>query len=207
MGSIKLIEWLMLIATAAGPLVGVWVTRWVDKLNDKDRRREAVFEALVRTRGLELGQEHVSNLNMVPLLFKEPAVVTQYQRMMAALNNPAFASPDEHTATGAVQAANAARRDLIREIGKAVGTPLPEGENERHGYAPILWEREQRDIIQLRTGLIEMIEGRKPLQAVAAVFEIDPNQAPAGAQKKAGRTPDTEDLTVPDAIDRGPGNA
>lgn len=196
MASIKLIEWLMLIATGAGPLVGIWVTRWIDRSNDKVRRREAVFEALVRTRGLELSQDHVSNLNMVPLLFKEQEVAQPYARMMEALNHPSFRSDDPAIVAGMVQLANAARRDMIRAIGKAVGTPMPEGEHERNGYAPVLWEREQSDIMRLRSGLIDVLEGARALQMIAGIFELpqpaDGAASPDNAQSSHAKPGDPQ---------------
>lgn len=173
----RLIEWLMLIATAGGPLVGIWVTRFIDRANDKVRRREAIFEGLIRTRGLELSPDHVSNLNMVPVLFREGSVREAYRTVMDALNDGKLQSQDEAVAFAAIRRIGNSRQDLIREIGKAVGSPLPESENERHGYAPVAWEREYAEMGRLRRALIEVAEGRQTVAMTGAIWEVDP---PAG---------------------------
>ena len=168
----KMIEWLMLFATFSGPLVGIWVTRLVDRANDKTRRREAVFETLVRTRGLELSPEHVSALNMVPLLFKEAVIRSAYGRVMEVLNDSALGSNDREQREAPMRKLVAARQDLIREIGRAVGTPLPDNEHERHGYAPQGWADAQNEAGAIRQGLLEVLEGRRAVNMIAGIWQV-----------------------------------
>lgn len=179
----RLIEWLLLLATFGGPLVGIWVTRFIDRANDKVRRREALFEGLIRTRGLELSPDHVSNLNMVPLLFREPAVRSAYRTVMGALSDAKLQSRDDAVAFAAIQHIASSRHDLIREIGKAVGSPLPESENERHGYAPVAWEREYGEMGRLRKAMIEVAEGRQPIAMTGAIWEVPPPEGLATSKE------------------------
>lgn len=172
-------DWLTLIGLMLGPLIGIWVTRLIDRSNDIQRRKEAVLEGLIRTRGLELSPDHVSNLNMVPLLFNEREVQAAYSKIMVAVNDGALESNDLAVQNGAIARLSAARQDLIREIARAVKTPLPDGEMERLGYAPKAWTREFQEVSQLRGGLIDVIEGRRPLSMVAGVWSMEepPNQS------------------------------
>lgn len=164
-------DWLVLVAIALGPLVGIWVTRIIDRRNEKAKRREAVFEALIKTRGLELSFEHTGALNMVPFLFDERKVREAYSKTMEALNDPALGSTDEGTFAGAFQRLQARRNDLIREVGESVGSPLPQNEQERLGYAPRAWTRQYNEQETLRALLIDAFEGRKALHTVTVVFE------------------------------------
>lgn len=168
----KLMEVLMLLATVSGPLVGIWVTRWIDRANDRVRKREAVFEAMIRTRGLELSQEHVSNLNMVPLLFKEGDVRSAYSRIMEVVNGGTLTAPEEAVRDAAMRRLVDARRDMIRAIGHAVKTPLPESETERHGYAPQGWIDEQLETQTLRRAATEFFAGRSAAHMIAGIWQV-----------------------------------
>ena len=171
----QMFDWLTLTAIVLGPLVGIWVTRIIDNAKERGRRRESVFEGLIRTRGLELSPDHVSNLNMVPLLFKEPPVRDAYSRTMTAVSDVALASSDPQVVAGALFRLNAARQDLIRSLGEAVGSPLPANELERMGYAPQAWARQQLEQDLLRSLLIEWLEGKRTTHMVAGVWELPAN--------------------------------
>ncbi|MAM38505.1 MAG: hypothetical protein CL949_08370 [Erythrobacter sp.] len=195
MSSPTYFDWLTLLAILSGPVIGVWVTRVIDRQRDYKRRREAVLEGLLRTRGLELSPDHVGSLNMVPVLFSEAPVRDAYSRVMEALNDGSLGSDNAETAQGAFVRLNAARSDLLREIGHAVGSPLPDKELERHGYAPQAWMRQQNEQDALRALLIEWLEGRRVTHINAGVWEADgpqkPNQIeetpPAPETKKGSR--------------------
>lgn len=171
----QLYDWMILAAVALGPIIGIWVTRVVDSHKEKARKREAVFEGLIKTRGLELSYEHANAFNMVPFLFKEPRVRAAYSKTMEALNDTSLSSSDDNVYNAAIVRMNAARADLIREVGEAVGTPLPTSEMERFGYAPMAWRREHSEQETLRTHLIEALEGRRALHTIATVFEPPEN--------------------------------
>lgn len=181
----QLLDWLTLAAIFLGPLVGIWVTRVIDNAKERGKRREAVFEGLVRTRGLELSPDHVSNLNMVPFLFKEQPVREAYSRTMTAFSDAALGSSDPKVVEGAVARMNAARQDLIRTIGEAVGSPLPTNELERLGYAPQAWARQQIEQDQLRALLIEWMEGKRATNMIAGVWEVPATDPPADPEPKA----------------------
>lgn len=175
MDTTHLLGWLSIAAILAGPLVGIWVTRFIDKANEAKRKKEAVLEGLIRTRGLELSPDHVSNLNLVPLFFKEVGVRTAYSRFMESAVNPSLSSQEEEVVRGAVIGLNAARQDLIREIAKAVGVSLSENEVERLGYAPMGWQRQHNEIEQLRRMLVETLEGKRSIPMIAGIWELPSN--------------------------------
>lgn len=166
-------DWLTLAAILLGPLVGIWVTRLVDSAKAEKDRRWAIFEGLIRTRGLELSPDHVSNLNMVPLIFAKDAKVTaQHSSLMLALNDAALRSEDPSIYGPAGVRLNTARQNLVVTVGRSVGANLPDGLLERLGYAPIAWETDYQEGQRLRRDLIDVVAGRKAMHMVAGIWEL-----------------------------------
>jgi hypothetical protein len=133
---------------------------------------------------------------MVPLLFKEGPVRAAYSRTMEVLNDPALGSADEKVADGAAIRLNAAKKDLLREIGEAVGMALPANELERMGYAPRYWQKAQNEQDNLRTLLIDWLEGNRVTHMVAGIFELPDHlnsgpAAPPSPTAQMGTTPET----------------
>lgn len=188
---------LTLIAIVAGPLIGIWVTRLIDDRKVRGDRRWAIFESLIKTRGLELSPEHVSNLNMIPLMFpKELAVTTAHSQLMQALNDPALASADDAIADPIFLRVKTARQDLITAVGRAVKANLPDGVLERLGYAPSAWASEFNEGQRLRRDMIDVMNGRKAMHMVAGVWEL--------ASAPTGTTPADENTRTDGAALRGP---
>lgn len=177
-------DWLTLIAIVAGPLAGIWVTRLIDERKSRGDRRWAIFESLIKTRGLELSPEHVSNLNMIPLMFpKEPAVTAAHSQLMQALNDPALGSDTDLISEPVFLRVKNARQDLITAVGRAVKANLPDGVLERLGYAPSAWATEYQEGQRLRRDMIDVLNGRKAMQMIAGIWEIPQPSSPPSTQQ------------------------
>lgn len=166
-------EWLVLAAILFGPLIGVWVTRLIDTVNEKKDRRWKLFETLRRTRGLELSPDHVAAINMIPVLFDhDKDTMTEWEKLMAALNNVGWNSDDEQVREAVFRATENARHNLVRRIAKIVGAKLPEKEEHRLGYAPIAWQVELKEQVEVRARLLEVLGGERPLKMLAGVYDL-----------------------------------
>jgi len=180
-----LLEWLTLFAIIIGPLLGIWVTRWIDSAKERKDRRWELFVTLRRTKGLELSPDHVAAINMVPVLFPEDAeAMGEWETLMDALNNPAWQSGDEMVLNSIIQSAADARHNLIRRIGEVVGAKLPKKEQHRLGYAPVAWSQELGEQAEVRRRLIEVLCGRVPIQMITGIYQTD-TQVPAGSTESS----------------------
>lgn len=169
----QLYDWLVLLAIFSGPLVGVWITRWIDAAKEKKERRWSLFETLRRTRGLELSPDHVAAINMVPVLFSDDAeAMSEWGKLMDALGNPGWKSEDQQVREGFYKSAADARHNLTQRIGEVVGAKLPKKEEHRLGYAPSAWEQEFLEQAAARSLLIDVLSGKQPLKMLAGVYEL-----------------------------------
>ncbi|SFP16798.1 DUF6680 family protein [Qipengyuania nanhaisediminis] len=182
-------DWLVLLAIFFGPLVGVWITRWIDAAQEKKKRRWDLFETLRRTRGLELSPDHVAAINMVPVLFSDDTeAMSEWGKLMDALNNPGWRSEDQTVREGFYKSAADARHNLTQRIGDVVGAKLPKKEEHRLGYAPSAWENEFLEQAAARKLLIDVLSGEQPLKMLAGVYELQENPAGSEADTAERRT-------------------
>ncbi len=170
----RLLDWLTLVAIVLGPLIGIWVTRWIDSAKERKDRRWELFVTLRRTRGLELSPDHVAAINMIPVLFADDKeVMVEWGRLMDALNNPAWESGDEAVSRGIIKSAADARHNLTRVIGEAVGAQLPQKEEHRLGYSPVAWSQELVEQAEVRKSFLDVLNGRSPIRMIAGVYQED----------------------------------
>ena len=172
--STGLLDWLTLLAIVLGPLIGIWVTRWIDSAKERKDRRWELFVTLRRTRGLELSPDHVAAINMVPVLFSgDVETMREWEKLMDALNNTGWESQDEAVRKGIAKSAADARHNLIRRIGEVVGAKLPHKEEHRLGYAPVAWAQELGEQAAVRRLALEVLSGRSPIQMIAGIYQTD----------------------------------
>lgn len=62
-------DWLVVLATIAGPILAVQAQKWVEVLREGRRRKLWLFERLMASRAARLSAEHVQALNMIDLVF------------------------------------------------------------------------------------------------------------------------------------------
>ena len=62
-------DWLIVLATIAGPILAVQAQKAVEALRERRGRKERVFAQLMATRAARLSAEHVQALNTIDLVF------------------------------------------------------------------------------------------------------------------------------------------
>jgi hypothetical protein len=62
-------DWLIVIATIAGPILAVQAQKWIERLRERRNRKLWVFQQLMATRAARLSADHVQALNMIDLVF------------------------------------------------------------------------------------------------------------------------------------------
>lgn len=62
-------EWVMVVATVAGPILAVQAQKWIERIRERRHRKQQLFQQLMATRAARLSAEHVQALNMIDLVF------------------------------------------------------------------------------------------------------------------------------------------
>lgn len=162
----------IVIATVAGPLAAVTVTRVIDERRDQRARQRALFRSLMGTRRTPLSDERVKALNLVEIEFYGIGPVEHAHRELMAHINTHSTDP---------AAWNDRQRNLLTRLLTAMATHLGynleqlavlEGGYYPQGYANI--EQEQQLTRQL---FVEVLSGRRPL-SIAPVAPTPPPPFP-----------------------------
>ena len=69
--SVKLSDWLTILALIVGPVSAVQVQKFIERKNDTKNRRLWIFKTLMATRGAVLSFNHVEALNRIDLEFPD----------------------------------------------------------------------------------------------------------------------------------------
>ena len=62
-------EWVMVVATVAGPILAVQAQKWIERIRERRQRKQQLFQQLMATRAARLSADHVQALNMIDLVF------------------------------------------------------------------------------------------------------------------------------------------
>ena len=150
--------WAILAATFLGPIAAVLVTRFVDRLRERNARRLAIFRSLMATRRSVLSLEHIAALNQVELDFqKNPGVMAAYRNYMKHLGTP-FDRKDTDRITHERQVL---RTKILSEMAKSLHIRVEQLDVFEGGYLPqghIDIELEQAAIRRLLT---EIADGKR----------------------------------------------
>ena len=148
----------VVIATFAGPVCAVFVTRHVDNLRRINERRLNVFRSLMATRRAALSADKVTALNMVEIEFYGiPSVQDAHREVMTHINIPPPQPPgwaDRHRSL---------MTRLLSEMARELGYKLPQLDVLEGGYYPQGLADIETELQAVRRALIEVLSGRRPL--------------------------------------------
>jgi Family of unknown function (DUF6680) len=148
----------VVIATFAGPVMAVYVTRHIDGLRQRRERQLDVFRLLMGSRRAPLSPDRVKALNMAEIEFYGIQPVEEaYREIMKHMNLP------RPLPAGWLNRQQTLLTKLLTEMAKVLGYDLQqldvlEGGYYPQGYADI--ETEQQAV---RQALVEVLSGRRPL--------------------------------------------
>jgi hypothetical protein len=63
------VEWWVVIATLAGPVIAVQTQKWIERASERSKRRQWIFMALMANRATRLNDDYVKALNLIDLEF------------------------------------------------------------------------------------------------------------------------------------------
>ena len=155
-------DWLMISAVLLGPIIAVRLTRYLDSKKEERERKLQVFKTLMATRAYTISWDHVVALNRIDLEFdknkkKEKAVIEAWKAYLDLLGDKNI--PLEQWGVK--------RIDLLVELLHKMAQVLDYDFDKTHiknsSYSPVAHGNIEDEQKALRTGLIEVLEGKRPL--------------------------------------------
>ena len=165
------VEWWVVLATLAGPVIAVQTQKWIERASERSRRRQWIFQTLMANRATRLHDDFVRALNLIDLEFlpgwfskaKDQAVISAWHALLDELSHGPAAGADQ-----AVYLAWNVRCDdkvieLLAKMSTALGYSFTSEQLRRGIYHPQAFsEREQAQLVIL-DGLRKVFMGQKSI--------------------------------------------
>ena len=156
----------IVLATFGGPIAAVQVQKWIERRTFQRDQRMGVFRSLMATRGDLLSAVHVNALNSIDFEFRGKSKELQAVRQ-------AWRELLDHFGTGPANDVWQQRRvdllaNLLTTMGHCVGfKELDKVQIMRGFYAPVRHGTVAGEWDAIRTSLLEMLQGKRPIPIVA----------------------------------------
>ncbi|QDW38757.1 hypothetical protein FFI89_017365 [Bradyrhizobium sp. KBS0727] len=167
------IEWWVVLATIAGPVIAVQTQKWIERATENRNRKRQIFDVMMANRATRLADDHVRAVNMIDLAFLPKGLNASKNREVLAAWRSLFGEltrgiPEEETDPGKLRAwterCNEFYVKLLSKISIALGYNFTDEELRRGVYYPRgHGEREQAQLAILH-GLRLILEGKESLQ-------------------------------------------
>ncbi|HUN98599.1 MAG TPA: DUF6680 family protein [Bradyrhizobium sp.] len=167
--------WAVVLATVAGPLAAVFITRWNDQRREARNRLLHIYRVLMATRRTAISEEHVAAINLIEVEFHGvKPVIEAWTTYLTHLNSP---NPQGST-SAAAQTWEAKRNELLAlllvKIAAHLGITKGELEIMHGGYAPQGWATRDDRLAAIQDYAIRLSRAEAALP-VSAVNQTPPN--------------------------------
>ncbi len=155
-------DWIMILAVFLGPIVAVRLTRYLDDKKEVEARKLEIFKTLMATRAYNISWSHVEALNRIDLEFdknnkNEREVIEAWEAYLDLLGDTSM-SADQW---------GVRRLDLLVELLYKMAKVLKYDFDKIHiknsTYTPRAHSETEREQDIIRKGIIEILEGRRPI--------------------------------------------
>ena len=173
--TLKLGDIAIVLATCLGPILAVQAQKWVERGQQQQQRRIAIFRTLMATRRQALSPAHVEAINVIPIEF-----YAKSGKLLEIVN--AWKAYIDHLYKDTSQATWAEHREslfnsLIEKIGKYLGFDFNSVEISREFYSPRGHAAIESDQEIIRQGLAKVFRGEMAIPMAVTSFPIDPKMA------------------------------
>lgn len=153
---------LMVAAILLAPLIAIQVSVFLEAHREKRQRRLNLFRTLMMTRAARLVPDHVNALNMIDIEFsgaddKSKKVRAAWRAYLDILNAADLSSEVW------IEKAHDLFVDLLYHLAVHVGYDFDRTHLRRNAYFPRGFGETEMDQIAIRTGVRELLEGKRAL--------------------------------------------
>jgi hypothetical protein len=159
---IKLEAWLTIAAIIIGPVLALLIQRWQDRRHEGDKRKRQIFQQLLLTLRAPMAPTHVDAINSIPLEFYSNKGIIEAWRLYTShlkdltflKNNPGRWGEKKFELLV----------DLAHKMGKSLGYDhIDEAMLRDNIYVPQGYEDTETQFQQLRTGMLQILNGERPV--------------------------------------------
>jgi hypothetical protein len=156
-------DWLMITAMIIGPIIAVQLTRRLDERKEVRERKLQIFKTLMATRGYAISWDHVGALNRIDLEFRvdneeEKAVIEAWKAYLDHLGSKEISGE-----TWALRGRDLFV-ELLHKMAKVLNYDFDKTHIKNSSYSPVAHGNLEQELQMIRTLLIEMLQGNRPLQ-------------------------------------------
>lgn len=190
--------WAILIATGAGPILAVLVTRWIDGRREVSARQLHVFRQLMANRRARVSAEFVSALNLVEIEFHRDQLILEQYKELLDLFATDLGRADEAARTRHNERIEAQTQELLLEMGKKLGYKVARLDIKKGGYLPnaMYWREERSDLLQ--HFLVDVALGKRSIPISLPPADEEEAEARREIQRvQGGRAPLKVELLQP----------
>jgi len=166
----------IILATLAGPVIAVQITRRLDERREERGRKLQIFKTLMATRAYTLSSAHVEALNRIDLEFSagrndEKKVIEVWRQYLDLLGDRSLTS--EQWGIKRVDLLV----DLLQSMGKALGYDFDKIQIKNATYSPMAHGRIEEDVEAIRQSTLEVLDGKRAIQMYVTNFPPPPEAA------------------------------
>lgn len=171
---ITLIEWLTVFALLAGPVSAVWVTRFIDKKREHEKRKWEIFRNLICFRGNQLSKAFVESFSLVEVEFYDDKEVLEVWK---ELYEHLFTQepPDDSLKQQFYEEREKATLALYKKMASSLDIKLNSLDVSKHGYFPQGWVDQQDKETLLQNLLGQVLSGSRPFPITIINFPEQQN--------------------------------
>lgn len=165
-------DWVIVGATLLGPILAVQAQKMVERFQVGQSQREAVFKALMATRGARLSNEHVAALNMIDLVFygkgdgkrnrRDESVIEAWRAYLDHLSIDYNKIADDQKGALSIKREDLFS-DLLFAIAQRVGYRFTKVQIRKGLYLPNAHEAMEQKRQEIQSVLPDLIAGRRSL--------------------------------------------
>jgi hypothetical protein len=157
---------ILAISTISGPivaaLIAIYYTRYADRQKIKNIRRFEVFRNLMKTRGLPLHADRVMSLNLIQSDFSDDAdTMEKFRKYINHLYRPLPSDASQHERFFAERELLFGK--LLVSIANSLKININADEVKHFQYSPVGWASIEVELQQIRTLLINVLQGITPI--------------------------------------------
>lgn len=160
------IDWAVIFATLAGPILAVWASEWRQQQRSVKERKEWVFRTLMITRAARLRIEHVEAINQIDFAFPRgscAAVQDAWGLYRQHLRHADSISKEEATRRAWQTKANDLLSELLHQMAIDLKIPFSKSEITDNSYYPdsyVIDELRQQETKHL---LLQVLQNGRPI--------------------------------------------
>lgn len=179
MPDLKASEWLIVLATLAGPILAVQAQKFVERARERRQQKLRIFYSLMATRATRLSADHVQALNMIDIEFygsrfigfrfqssKEKKVVEAWRIYHDHLNQHF----ESETLSAWAARGDELFTDVLHAMSIALGYDFDKVQLKRGIYTPKAHGEHEDAQLIIRDSLVKILSGEKAFPMAVTSF-------------------------------------